>query len=108
MPAARVGVFAMHDMTARVAAISGHKRSPTFLKHQRWYPTIYDLRNGSRQRLPHFAFEYGDGGAGADTGIKQNWAALDSIQMVPRYGITPELPPVKVKLFGRDYTAPLG
>ena len=34
----------MHDMTARVAAISGHNRSPNFLKHQRWFPTIYDLR----------------------------------------------------------------
>ena len=98
----------MHDMTARVAAISGHKRSPTFLKHQRWYPTIYDLRRGSKQRLPHFAFEYGDGGAGDDTGIKHNWSALDAIEMVPRYGVMPELPPVGVELFGRKFTAPIG
>jgi L-lactate dehydrogenase (cytochrome) len=98
----------MHDMTARVAAISGHNRSPNFLKHQRWYPTIYDLRQGSRARLPRFAFEYGDGGAGADTGIKRNWNALDAIEMVPRYGVMPELPPVGVELFGRKYTAPIG
>jgi (S)-mandelate dehydrogenase len=98
----------MHDMNSRVAAISGHKRSPTFLKHQRWFPTIYDLRRGSKKRLPHFAFEYGDGGAGDDTGIKHNWAALDSIEMVPRYGVMPELPPVGVELFGKKYTAPLG
>jgi L-lactate dehydrogenase (cytochrome) len=98
----------MHDIASRVAAISGHKRSPTFLQHQRWFPTIYDLRDGSRRRLPHFAFEYGDGGAGKDTGIHHNWSALDAIEMVPRYGTTPELPPVKVKLFGREYTAPLG
>src|SRR5262249_43020780 len=75
----------MHDIASRVAAISGHKRSPNFLKNQRWYPTVYDLRRGAQQRLPRFAFEYGDGGAGDDTGIKQNWSALDSIQMVPRY-----------------------
>lgn len=98
----------MHDMTARVAAISGHNRSPNFLKHQRWYPTIYDLRHGSRARLPHFAFEYGDGGAGEDSGIRRNWNALDSIEMVPRYGVMPELPPVGVELFGRKYTAPIG
>jgi L-lactate dehydrogenase (cytochrome) len=98
----------MHDMTARVAAISGHNRSKNFLKHQRWYPTIYDLRRGSRVRLPHFAFEYGDGGAGDDTGIKRNWNALDAIEMVPRYGVMPELPPVGVELFGRKYTAPIG
>jgi len=98
----------MHDIASSVAAISGHKRSPNFLKNQRWYPTVYDLRRGAQRRLPHFAFEYGDGGAGDDTGIKHNWSALDSIEMVPRYGATPELPPVKVKLFGREYTAPLG
>ncbi len=98
----------MHDMTAKVAAISKHNRSPNFLKHQRWYPTVYDLRRGARRRLPHFAFEYGDGGAGDDTGIAHNWAALDAIEMVPRYGVMPELPPVGVELFGRRYTAPLG
>jgi L-lactate dehydrogenase (cytochrome) len=84
----------MHDIASRVAAISGHKRSPNFLKNQRWYPTVYDLRHGAQRRLPHFAFEYGDGGAGADTGIKHNWSALDSIEMIPRYGVMPELPPV--------------
>ena len=98
----------MHDMTARVAAISGHKRGPNFLKHQRWYPTVYDLRRGAKGRLPHFAFEYGDGGAGDDTGIRRNWSALDAIEMVPRYGVMPELPPVGVELFGRKYAAPLG
>jgi (S)-mandelate dehydrogenase len=98
----------MHDMTARVAAISGHNRSPNFLKHQRWYPTIYDLRHGARGRLPHFAFEYGDGGAGEDSGIRRNWHALDAIEMVPRYGVMPELPPVGVELFSRKFTAPIG
>jgi isopentenyl diphosphate isomerase/L-lactate dehydrogenase-like FMN-dependent dehydrogenase len=99
----------MHDMTARIAVISGgHDRSPNFLKHQRWYPTIYDLRRGAKKRLPHFAFEYGDGGAGDDTGIRRNWSALDSIEMVPRYGVMPELPPVNCELFGRKYSAPLG
>ena len=80
----------MHDMTARVAAISAHNRSPNFLKHQRWYPTIYDLRRGAAKRLPRFAYEYGDGGAGDDTGIKHNWAALDAIEMIPRYGVMRE------------------
>ena len=61
-----------------------------------------------RARLPHFAYEYGDGGAGDDTGIKHNWAALDAIEMVPRYGVMPKLPPVDVELFGRKYSAPLG
>ena len=98
----------MHDITAIAAATPGSTRSPNFVKHQRWYPTIYDLRRGAAKRLPHFAYEYGDGGAGDDTGIKHNWAALDAIEMVPRYGVMPKLPPVNVELFGRKYSAPLG
>ena len=98
----------MHDITAIAAATPGSTRSPNFVKHQRWYPTIYDLRRGAARRLPHFAYEYGDGGAGDDTGIKHNWAALDAIEMVPRYGVMPKLPPVNVELFGRKYSAPLG
>ena len=98
----------MHDITAIAAAKPGATRSPNFGKHQRWYPTIYDLRRGAKRRLPHFAFEYGDGGAGDDTGIKHNWAALDAIEMIPRYGVMPELPPVSCELFGRKYSAPIG
>ena len=74
----------MHDMTAARRHAAASRSVP---KHQRWYPTIYDLRRGAQRRLPHFAFEYGDGGAGDDTGIKHNWAALDAIEMVPRYGV---------------------
>ena len=98
----------MHDITAIAAATPGSTRSPNFVKNQRWYPTIYDLRRGAARRLPHFAYEYGDGGAGDDTGIKHNWAALDAVEMVPRYGVMPKLPPVNVDLFGRKYSAPLG
>ena len=98
----------MHDITAIAAAKPGATRSPNFVKNQRWYPTIYDLRRGAKWRLPHFAYEYGDGGAGDDTGIRHNWSALDSIEMIPRYGVMPELPPVNCELFGRKYTAPIG
>jgi len=97
----------MHDITA-IAAAPGSTRNPNFLKHQRRFPTIYDLRRGAERRLPHFAFEYGDGGAGADTGIRHNWAALDAVELMPRYGVMPKLPPVDIELFGRRYAAPLG
>jgi (S)-mandelate dehydrogenase len=98
----------MHDMTAKSAAITSPVKNPNFLKLQKKYPTIYDLRRGAKGALPHFAYEYGDGGAGADTGIQHNWAALDAVEMIPRYGVMPSLPPVGVQLFGRHYTAPLG
>ena len=98
----------MHDIMSMAAANPGTTRSPNFMKHQRWFPTIYDLRRGAKRRLPHFAYEYGDGGAGDDTGIKHNWTGLDAIELIPRYGLMPKLPPVKVELFGRSYSAPLG
>ena len=43
-----------------------------------------------------------------DTGIAHNWAALDAVELVPRYGVMPSLPPVDVELFGRKYAAPIG
>jgi L-lactate dehydrogenase (cytochrome) len=75
--------------------------------HRR-FPTIGHLRRYARRHVPHFVFEYMDGGAGADTGIAHNWAALDAVELVPRYGVMPSLPPIDVELFGRRYAAPIG
>ena len=75
--------------------------------HRR-FPTIAHMRQHARRHVPHFVFEYMDGGAGADIGIAHNWAALDAVELVPRYGVMPALPPVDVELFGRTYAAPIG
>jgi L-lactate dehydrogenase (cytochrome) len=75
---------------------------------KRSYPTAFDLRAAARRVLPNFAFEYMDGGAGSDGGIQRNWAALDAVEMVPRYGKLVAPPPADVTLFGRSYPAPLG
>lgn len=75
--------------------------------HRR-FPNIFHLRAHARRHVPNFAFEYMDGGAGADTGIAHNWAALDAVELVPRYGVTSGLPPTDLTLFGRPYTAPIG
>jgi (S)-mandelate dehydrogenase len=77
-------------------------------KLRRRFPTSADLRRGARRRIPHFAFEYMDGGAGEDTGIARNWSAFDAVELVPRYGVMPALPPIDVELFGRRYAAPFG
>ena len=46
--------------------------TPEKLALKRQFPTALDLRERARRRLPNFAFEYADGGAGADTGIHRN------------------------------------
>ena len=98
----------MHDMTAKKAAPTPVGELPGFAKHQRRFPTTAWLRRRAPSNVPLFAFEFGDTGAGNDVGIAQNWAALDAVEIVPRYGVMPTLPPVDVKLFGRSYAAPIG
>ena len=88
------------------AAQQAAYRGGTKLRQQ--FPTVAYLRKKARTRIPYFAFEYGDGGAGSDTGIAHNWAALDAVELVPRYGVMPALPGIEVELFGRRYAAPLG
>src|SRR5262249_5688411 len=64
------------------------------------------LRARARRRGPRFAFEYMDGGAGVDTGIAHNWSARDAVEIGPRYGVMPRLPPLGVELLGRRFAAP--
>src|SRR5215469_12480516 len=76
---------------------------------KRRFPTSADLRAHAKKRLPNFAYEYCDGGAGGfDTGIKRNNNAFDAIEMVPRYGKVVLPPPATCELFGRRYAAPIG
>ena len=82
--------------------------NPRFVKLHRRFPTALYLRRHARRHVPRFAFEYMDGGAGADGGIARNWCAFDAVEIVPRYGVTTALPPVGVELFGRRYSAPIG
>ncbi len=103
----------MHEPAAAVAAqhrpFAGHSGNPRYAELHRHYPSIDYLRRRARRRIPHFAFEYADGGAGNDdAGIRRNWAALDAIELVPRYGVMPSLPSCDVELFGRSYSAPIG
>src|SRR5580700_7663246 len=103
----------MHDTTAiatpQTKPRAGKNTNPRYAELYRRYPTIDYLRRRARERLPHFAFEYSDGGSGKDdAGIKRNWAALDAVELVPRYGVMPSLPPCDVELFGRRYAAPIG
>jgi (S)-mandelate dehydrogenase len=103
----------MHDTTAvaapRGSLATGSSANPRYAELYRHYPTIDYLRRAARRRLPHFSFEYSDGGSGKDdAGIRRNWAALDAVELVPRYGVMPSLPPCAVELFGRRYAAPFG
>ena len=75
---------------------------------RRRFPTVVYLRERARRRLPRFAFEYLDGGAGSGRGIVRNRAALDAVEVVPRYGVLKRPPATDTVIFGRAYSAPFG
>ena len=53
--------------------------------------TIEDLAKIARRRMPKFAFNYLDGGAGDDKGVMRNRQQLDRIALRPALarGVTP-------------------
>src|SRR6266852_7070655 len=96
------------DDTVKYSLGAGAAGPAEKIKLRRRYPTIAYLRRRARRQVPGFAFEYMDGGAGADGGIARNWRALDAVELIPRYGRTTKLPPLDIELFGRPYAAPVG
>lgn len=74
---------------------------------KRKMPTLSDVERVARRRLPRFAYDFLAGGTGEDLGVRRNRAALDGIELVPRYG---ELPPIDASttVFGREYAQPFG
>ncbi|MGR7993980.1 alpha-hydroxy acid oxidase [Xanthobacter sp. ZOL 2024] len=70
-------------------------------------PTLDYLERAARRRIPRFAFDFLEGGTGADLGVRRNRAALDALELVPRYG-APTPAHTEVELFGTRYAAPIG
>lgn len=97
----------MHDVIKK-PVLTAPPKNERFIDLHRQFPTIGYLRTHARRHAPRFAFEYMDGGAGADAGIAHNWAALDAVELVPRYGVMTSLPPIDLELFGRRFSAPFG
>jgi L-lactate dehydrogenase (cytochrome) len=62
----------------------------------------------AKRRVPGFAFDYLEGGVGDEICMDRNRNALDSIEIIPRYGVDITTLATKRSLFGRDYSMPLG
>src|SRR5262249_57911007 len=108
--AARKGNATMQDTTAWALPAANDyvpADNPRFVKLHRRFPTVLYLRQHARRHVPRFAFEYLDGGAGADGGIARNWRAFDGIELVPRYGFTPAFAPLLGAMLSGRYCFPL-
>ena len=72
------------------------------------YPSIDDLREAARKRIPRFAFEYLDGGCNEDINLHKNTAELREIELKPYYLTKHSGSDMKTELFGQVYDAPFG
>jgi L-lactate dehydrogenase (cytochrome) len=73
------------------------------------YPSIDDLRDKAKKRIPKFAFEYLDGGCNEDVSLYKNTSELRKVELVPRYLVGKnQKPSLATNLFGHTYDAPFG
>lgn len=75
---------------------------------RRRFPTVGDLERRAARRIPRFAFDFIQGGAGDESGLSRNRAALKAIEVAPRYGIEVGNIDISAELFGHRYAAPVG
>ncbi|MGI8527036.1 MAG: hypothetical protein ACR2K5_12820, partial [Pseudolabrys sp.] len=50
--------------------------NPDYLARHKRFPTSDYLRRGAPRNIPHFSFESGDTGGGANIGIVPNWTVF--------------------------------
>ncbi|MGN7515843.1 MAG: alpha-hydroxy acid oxidase [Allomuricauda sp.] len=72
------------------------------------YPSVDDLREMAKKRIPRFAFEYLDGGCNEDVNLHKNTAEIRNVELVPQYLKYHTHSSQKTKLFGHEYDAPFG
>lgn len=76
--------------------------------YNRTYPSIEDLREKARKRIPRFAFEYLDGGCNEDVNLHKNTREIREVELMPQYLKAEVKVDLKTELFGHTYDAPFG
>lgn len=72
------------------------------------YPSVEDLRERAKKKIPKFAFEYLDGGCNENINIHKNTSELREIELKPYYLSGNSGSSMKTNLFGHEYDAPFG
>ena len=72
------------------------------------FPDFESLRSRAKLRLPRFAFDFLDTGAGRELGARRNAAAFDALDLHPRFGNNTAEIDLAAELFGRTYAMPIG
>ena len=77
-------------------------------KYNANYPSIDDLRNKAKSKIPRFAFEYLDGGCNEDVNLFRNTDDIRALELLPFYIRDFKETSLKTNLFGHTYDAPFG
>ncbi|MEO8110202.1 MAG: alpha-hydroxy acid oxidase [Ginsengibacter sp.] len=72
------------------------------------YPSVEDLRNRTKKRIPKFAFEYLDGGCNEDVNLQKNTSEIREVELLPYYLNVHKGSDMRTELFGHTYDAPFG
>lgn len=72
------------------------------------YPSIADLRQAARRRIPHFVWEYLDSATGAETVPPLGRAALDQVRLMPSVLHGEVEADLSTSLMGQDFAVPFG
>lgn len=72
------------------------------------YPSVEDLRNRTKKRIPKFAFEYLDGGCNEDVNLQKNTSEIREVELLPYYLNVHNVSDMRTELFGHTYDAPFG
>lgn len=72
------------------------------------FASFADFRLGAKRRIPHFAFEYIDGGIGRDIGLARNYASIDRVLLTPRTVDEGVEPDTSVEILGERAAFPFG
>ncbi|GGI24513.1 alpha-hydroxy acid oxidase [Pedobacter mendelii] len=77
-------------------------------KYNTDYPSVDDLRNKAKSKMPRFAFEYLDGGCNEDVNLFRNTSDIRDLELLPYYLKDFKEVSLKTTLFGHTYDAPFG
>lgn len=74
------------------------------------YPSVNELRERSKKKVPKFAFEYLDGGCHDDVNLKRNTQRIRDIELKPKYLIeqNDKALDLRTKIFDHTYNLPFG
>ena len=84
------------------------KKEKVELSINKKYPSVYDLRERAKKKIPRFAFEYLDGGCNEDVNLHKNTSDIRDVELLPYYLSKHTRSDMKTELFGHTYDAPFG